>query len=239
VTTLVPQSPGRTDTDVFDSYVRDYAQGRRIRILEAGCGRRWELSLEGVDFELVGVDLNAESLRLRMEKLGDLDTAIVGDLRTVELEPASFDVVFCSFLLEHIEGAEKVLDRMFAALKPGGLLLLRVPDRDGVYGWVARHTPHRMHIWYKRYVRKAKRAGTPGHGPFPVVYDKIISWRALQSYSAAHGYTILEAMSSNDHMDFFSERFRPLFERSLKTLAALSFGRLSADHANLSLVIRK
>lgn len=237
--TLVPQSSGRTDTAAFESYVRDYADGRPIRILEAGCGRRWELSLDGVEFELVGVDINPESLRLRMEKLQDLDKAIVGDLRTVELDEASFDIVFCSFLLEHIEGAEQVLDRLFAALKPGGLLLLRVPDRDGVYGWVARHTPHQAHIWYKRYIRKAKRAGTPGHGPFPVVYDKIISWRALQSYCAAHGYTIVEALSSNGHMDFFPDRIRPAVDRGLKALAGLSFGRLSSDHANLALVVRK
>jgi SAM-dependent methyltransferase len=168
-----------------------------------------------------------------------LDEVIVADLRTVELDDESYDVVYCSFLLEHIEGAEKVLDRLFASLKAGGLLLLRVPDRDGVYGWVARHTPHRTHVWYKRYVRKAKQAGTPGHGPFPVVYDKILSWRALQEYCTAHGYTIVEAMSSNGNMDFFPDRIHPLVDRMIRALAVLSFGHLSADHANLSLIIRK
>jgi SAM-dependent methyltransferase len=236
---LVPQSPARSDKVAFESWVRDYADGRAIRILEAGCGRRWALSLDGVDFELVGVDINADALRLRTEKLRDLDRAIVADLRTVELDDESFDIVYCSFLLEHIDGAEKVLDRLLAALKPGGLLLLRVPDREGVYGWVARHTPHRTHIWYKRYVRKAKLAGTPGHGPFPVVYDRILSWRALQEYCTAHGYTIVEAMSSNGHMDFFPDRIRPAVDSMLNGLAALSFGHLSADHANLSLIIRK
>jgi SAM-dependent methyltransferase len=236
---LVPQSLTRPDKVAFESYVREYARGGRIRILEAGCGRRWPLSLDSIDFELVGVDINPEALRLRLEKLKDLDQAIVADLRSVELDEGSFDVVYCSFLLEHIEGAEKVLDRLFAALKPGGLLLLRVPDRDGVYGWLARHTPYRTHVWYKRYVRGSKRAGTPGHGPFPVVYDRVLSWRGLQDYCAAHGYTIVEATSWNGHMDLVPDRIRPVVERLFKAVAALSFGRLSADHANLSLVVRR
>lgn len=241
--TLMAEREGRTNTDAFEARVRDYARGRTaqgpIRILEAGCGRRWELSLDDLDFTLVGVDINAESMHLRMETLHDLDDAIVGDLRTVELDPESFDIVFCSFLLEHVEGAEQVLGRFFAAIKPGGLLLLRVPDRDGVYGWVARHTPHRTHIWYKRYVRGSKKAGTPGHGPFPVVYDPVISWRALQDYCEHNGHTILEALSSNGHMDAFPAWARPGVDVVLRGVARLSFGRLSSEHANLALVIEK
>lgn len=237
--TLQPATPIHTDTDMFERHLRANAGPRRVRILEAGCGRRWELSLDGLDIELVGVDLNADSLRLRRETHADLDHAIVGDLRTVDLPPESYDAVFCSFLLEHVDGAEKVLDRLFTSLKPNGLLLLRIPDRDGVYGWVARHTPHQLHVWYKRHIRKSRLAGTPGHGPFPVVYDTIISWRALATYCSANGHTILEALSSNGHMDFFPPKIRPFVDAALKTIAALSFARLSADHANLALVIQK
>jgi SAM-dependent methyltransferase len=237
--TLVAESQEGDDTRAFESHIRRYAAGRPLRILEAGCGRRWALSLEDVDYELTGLDINAESLRLRMEKMHDLDEAIVGDLRTVELPPGHYDIVYCSFLLEHVEGAEQVLDRLFTALKPGGLLLLGVPDRDGVYGWLARHTPHRSHIWYKRHIRKSKHAGSPGHGPFPVVYDDIISWRALQEYCSKHGYTIIEALSSNGHMDFFPRPIRPVVDLGLRCIALLSLARLSASHANLALVIEK
>lgn len=237
--TLQSQTPTRTDTSVFEGRIREYADGRKIRILEAGCGRRWELGLDGVDYTLVGVDINADSMRLRMETLQDLDEAIVGDIRTVGLQTEGYDIVFCSFLLEHVEGAREVLDRLFDALRPGGLLLLRVPDRDGVYGWLARHTPHKSHIWYKRYVRKSMLAGTPGHGPFPVVYDEIISWRALQDYSQQHGHVIVDALSSNGHMDFFPGPIRPAVDLCLRGVAAASGGRLSSDHANLALVIKK
>jgi SAM-dependent methyltransferase len=236
---LQEMTPDYSDTQMFERHVREHARARQIRILEAGCGRQWELALDGINFELVGVDVNADSLRLRKETFDDLDESVVGDLRTVDLQRQAYDIVFCSFLLEHVAGAEQVLNKLFSSLKPGGLLLLRVPDRDGVYGWVARNTPHRLHVWYKRHIRKSKLAGTPGHGPFPVVYDRIISWRALNEYCSQRDHIILEAVSSNGHMDFFPDRVRPAVEMTLRAVAALSFGRLSADHANLALVVQK
>lgn len=228
--------PGH-DLDVFARHVR--ALSGPLTILEAGCGRRWALELEGVDYRLVGVDINAASMKLRQSVVGDLDEAIVGDLRTVPLEAGRYDVVFCSFVLEHVEDAELVLSRLVSALKPAGLLLLRIPDRDAVYGWLARHTPHRSHVWYKRVIRGSKHAGSPGHGPFPVVYDSIVSWRELQEYCAEHGLTIVDAMSTNGHLAFFPRGVRQLINLGFHAIATTSRGRLTADHANLALVIRR
>ena len=70
----------------------------------------------------------------------DLSETIVGDLRTVALPAASYDVAFSTFVLEHVTGAEQVLDRMVAAIRPGGLLLVRIPDRDSVFGFITRHS---------------------------------------------------------------------------------------------------
>lgn len=235
--TLTRQREPDEDTATFERRVRQL--GDHLKILEAGCGRRWELQLDGLDYRLVGVDLNAESIRLRQETMNDLDEVIIGDLRTVPLDPEAYDVVFCSFVLEHVEDAQGVLDRLIATLRPGGLLLLRVPDRDGVYGWLARHTPHRSHIWYKRYIRGSKLAGTPGYGPFPVVYDQIVSWRELQRYCNANNLQILDAISSNDHLNHFPSGIRQVVDSSLHGIAKASGGRLTADHANLALVIAK
>jgi hypothetical protein len=35
-----------------------------------------------------------------------------------------------------------VLGRLIPAIRPGGLLLLRIPDRDSVYGFATRHSPY-------------------------------------------------------------------------------------------------
>jgi hypothetical protein len=48
-------------------------------------------------------------MALRREKHGDLQAAIVGDLHTVDLPEASFDVVYSAFVLEHVRDPELVM----------------------------------------------------------------------------------------------------------------------------------
>jgi SAM-dependent methyltransferase len=237
---LLTQPTGRFDLEVFEARIREYARAHPgvLRILEAGCGRRWPLDLAGVDFRLTGVDLNSDSMRMRIEEQGDLDEAIVGDLREVPLSPDSYDVIYCSFVLEHVAGAEQVLDRLLAALKPGGMLLLRVPDGDSVYGFLAKTSPYWLHVQYKRRIQRKKRAGTPGHGPFPTVYDPVISWKGMTVYFAHKGVEITDAYSSNFHLDHF-RGLAQIADRGLRWVAQASRGRLTADHNNLALVIRK
>lgn len=146
-----------------------------IRILEAGCGQRWPFEGSDLPVHITGVDLNADALRIRRHVSGDLDEMIIGDLRTVDLPAGRFDVAYCSFVLEHVSGAEMVLDRLRAALRPGGRLVVRVPDGDSVYGFFVRHSPHRAHLLYRRYVAGFREAGQPGFGPYPTVYDSVVS----------------------------------------------------------------
>jgi len=56
-------------------------------------------------------------MRIRREKYGDLDVELVADLRDVQLPVGAFDVVYCSFLLEHVSGAREVLDRFRTAVR--------------------------------------------------------------------------------------------------------------------------
>ena len=72
---------------------------------------------------------------------GPAGPVILGDLRAVPLPPRSFDVVYCAFLLERIPNAALVLDRFVAALRPGGLLLLRIRDRNCAAAVLDRSAP--------------------------------------------------------------------------------------------------
>jgi SAM-dependent methyltransferase len=231
-----PQPKATSDSELFEHHIRKYAESHpgSLRILEAGCGRRWSLDLTGVDFRLTGVDLNADAIRMR----ADLDETIIGDLRTVALPSGSYDVAFSTFVLEHVAGAEQVLDSMIAAIRPGGLLLVRIPDRDSVFGFITRHSPHWLHVQYMRRIRGGKLAGTPGRGPFPSVYDEVVSWQGMTSYCASRGLQIIDAYSSNFYLDAFG-RFAGITDRALRAVAALSLGRLTADYNNLALVVRQ
>ncbi|WP_426565844.1 class I SAM-dependent methyltransferase [Angustibacter sp. McL0619] len=219
--------------------VRELApDGRELNVLEAGCGKRWPVDLDGVPHRLTGVDTDTEALKVRRETRGDLDVEIVGDLRTVELGTDEYDVVYCSYVLEHVAGAELVMDRFVAALRPGGRLIIRIPDADSVYGWVTRRTPFWFHVAYKRYVKGNANAGRPGYGPYPTVYDDVISRRGLEAYAGSRGLGVVAEYGTNHHLGVFG-RGAVVVNAALHVISLLSFGRLSASHNNVAVVLQK
>jgi len=236
---LIPAPRRGFVQQVFERRIRELAAERgKLKIVEAGCGREWSLSLEGVDYHLTGIDADAEALRARCETVGDLDEWHVGDLRTLSLEPAAYDVIYCAFVLEHISGARQVMDRFVEAVRPGGLIIIRIPDRDSVWGLVTRLLPFRMHVFYRRWFAGDKMAGKPGHAPYPTAYDRIVSYRGMTAYCAEHGLEVLDAYSSNFYLQDIG-KLRYLVAPLTRLISALSFGRVTARHNNLNFVIRK
>jgi SAM-dependent methyltransferase len=193
-----------------------------LRILEAGCGRLWPLKL-AVPFTLTGVDLDPDALAART----DLDQAVLGDLRTVEFAPHSFDVIYSAFVLEHVQGAQRVLERFARWLAPGGMLIVKVPDRDSAYGLVTRLTPYWAHVMFHRYLLRQPRAGTPGHGPYPTYYEPVISERGLREFCRSNGLTAPEVYR------LCSYAKDPLVRLAAFLTSMLSAGRLAWRHNNL------
>ncbi|WP_242900905.1 class I SAM-dependent methyltransferase [Actinomadura terrae] len=156
------RTPPVSDGDLFSERARQYALEKplqRIHILEAGCGWGEGLDLGDHDRLVTGVDVEAPELRARTCERADLDTWHLGDLRTVPLPPRAYDVVHASYLIERVPHAELVLDRFVAALKPGGLLLVHLRDRNTAFGFLDRHLPRWMHASGRR--RRARAGRTP------------------------------------------------------------------------------
>jgi SAM-dependent methyltransferase len=116
--------------------IEDFAGARPIRVLDAGCseasfsellGRRhpaW--SLEGVDIDANVIKL-AEA-EIRRHNLRNVEVR-VGDLAT-DLPEAAYDVVAALECLTLVDDDEAALASMARALKPGGLLVAHVPDKQ-------------------------------------------------------------------------------------------------------------
>ena len=209
-----------------------------LNILEAGCGIRWYLDLVNVEYTLTGIDICERDLNMRKNEKKDLDLAIVGDLRTISLKKKTYDIIYNSFVLEHIDGAEKVLDNFLKWVKPGGLIILKIPDRDTCFGFFTRTTPLRLHLFYKKYVKGNKKAGTPGFVPFPVFYDKVVSRKGIYAYCEMQGLTLQAEYGTGGY-------FKPA---SLRTYLAnlliwvthiASLGRLADKHGGLTFIIKK
>jgi SAM-dependent methyltransferase len=209
-----------------------------IQILEAGCGREWCFRLDGLSYELTGLDLDAAALEARRSIQGDLTRSFVGDVRDADLPQSHFDVIYNAFVLEHVEGAELALANFVRWLKPGGILIIRVPDRNGVQGFLARITPHWFHVLYYRWAWKMKDAGKPGFAPYRTVYDPIVSQKGLERFCAKHALTIIDALGVGTYRRGHGIA-RSITPVVAKVISALTFGQIHDRFVDLTIVARK
>jgi SAM-dependent methyltransferase len=221
------RTPPIYDGGLFPARVRDYARERPLHglfILDAGCGTSDELDLGSVECTVAGVDDDLPALRAHTQARRDLDSWQLGDLRTVPMPPRVYDVVHASHLIERIPHAELVLDRFVAALKPGGLMLLRFRDRDTAFGYVDRRLPQWMRpmLWHTEQ-------------PPPAVYDRVASLEGMRWYCMMRGLVIAEEYTSRDTMTG-SGRFMGMLFR---TLALVTRNRRPSAYSEVTLVIRK
>jgi SAM-dependent methyltransferase len=227
------------EDQLISTQIAEHARSRgKIEILEAGCGQKWGLDLGLTEYVLTGVDLDEAALAIRMNQSRDLDIAIKGDLRSVDLPPAKFDVIFSSFVLEHVPEAEVVLENFLRWLKPDGLLIVRVPDLASVHGFLTRVTPHWFHVWYYRSIKGHPNAGQPGHVPYPVHYSHAISRKGIRDFASVHGLEI-----TGEFADAYVRPGKGLTRSVIHFLKLMiqvsSLGRLTARHTNLLFMLRR
>ncbi|MCA9782751.1 MAG: class I SAM-dependent methyltransferase [Calditrichaeota bacterium] len=214
--------------------------GESMRILEAGCGRKWPFNFSAVPHHLTGVDLDAMALQIRAQTLGDLHEAIVGDLCTVDLGENKFHVIYCSFVLEHIPEARKALENLIRSTRQGGVIIVKVPDPVSVQGFVTRWTPHWFHVLYYRHILRNPNAGKPGHGPYPTHYTPVISRPGIRQFCDNSEGRVAMEMELGDGYSSPGKGLRgKLIWLAKSTFWMLSLGRLSRTHTDLLFVMRK
>jgi SAM-dependent methyltransferase len=210
--------------------------GSPLHILEAGCGKYWPIDLTGIQFTLTGVDLDRSALELRNAEFNDLNETIVGDLRSVNLGTDRYDVIYSSYVLEHIDDAERVLDNFLSWLKPGGIVILRIPDRDSVWGFATRFTPFWLHILHARYVRGDRDSGKPGFGPYPTFHDPVVSRVGIHEYCRKNSLVLKEESGHGYYLDR-QDAIGSLIRLFVRTVRILSFGKLAWEHCDLTYVL--
>ena len=101
------------------------------RVLDIGCGNGEFLQLlQGAGHEAVGVDIDPAMVeQCRQQGL----TAVTADVRTwLPTQAGAFDAIFSSNVIEHLdaETVATIVAGAYAALRPGGLLLLGTPNPE-------------------------------------------------------------------------------------------------------------
>jgi SAM-dependent methyltransferase len=209
-----------------------------VQLLQAGCVTSLEelglgkLRDAGFEINVVAVDQDRPAVGSPGgETTTDLGVT-VGDLRTIPLPPRGFDIVHCSLLLDRIGHVALVLDRLGAALRPGGIMLVRIRDRDCAAGFLDRALPG----WARRALWARLYPGQPG--PFPAIYEPTASARGIAAYMLMRGLVIAQRKTART-LPAEPERLSYGVSALRSLVAVLSRGRLTDAHDQVLFVIRK
>ena len=165
--------------------------GRPLQILDAGCGTGRLLQLMSVYGDVEGYDASEEAVSYsRMRGVA----ASLADLNNLQLEPAGYDIITSIDVLYHagIRDDVDVLKRLYAALRPGGLLILNLVAHEFLRSShdVAVHTR-------ERYTRQTllRRVSTAGFSP------EFATYRVCSLFPLIAGYRLLHRRSRADTAD--------------------------------------
>ncbi len=123
----------------LQTWIPESAAGHPLRVLDVGCGNgRWARALDSWDIvcEYVGIDNDPRLLDLAIHNTRTLTTVqshfVAADFtmpewqHTLNLQPASFDLVVCMAALHHVPGyalRAQVVQTLATLLAPHGILL--------------------------------------------------------------------------------------------------------------------
>jgi SAM-dependent methyltransferase len=157
----------------------------RPRVLEAGCGSQSRVQLPARR-TLVGIDIEQRQL----DRNTALDEKILGDLQSFATPVQGFDLILCWDVIEHLPEPMKALERLTAALNPGGSLVLAFPNLWSLKGLVTKFTPYAVHAFFYRFVVGDKRRHDEWD-QFPTFLRASIAPRRLRAWAAQHGFEVV------------------------------------------------
>ena len=188
-------------------FVRQRARLAGARVLDVGCGGGlFSEALAASGASVVGIDLAPEVLgvaRLHLLESGrQVDYRESGAEALAAAEPASYDVVACMEMLEHVPDPAAVVQACAELLKPGGQLFLSTINRTpaafalAIVGaeYVARLLPRGTHR-YQQFLRPSeldtalRRSGLVLREVRGLAYEPVLR-RAWLSRSTAVNYLV-------------------------------------------------
>lgn len=131
-----------------------------LSLLEVGCGTGFVLS--GIAKDFVHLDLNGseifiEGLSHATKRLPNVNFMQM-DARKIPFQSA-FDVIGAFDVLEHIREDDDVLEQIYKALKPGGVLLLSVPQHPWLWSMSDDYACHVRRYTANELINKIRSKG--------------------------------------------------------------------------------
>jgi SAM-dependent methyltransferase len=182
-------------------------------VLDVGAGRSWHFERELKErrrIRLIGLDLDGAE----MAHNPLLDERIIADAsRSLAIPAGSVDLVTARTVVEHLENAEAFLTRAHDVLKPGGQLVILIPNKYAPFALLNRTLPRALGGWLLRHLIP----DSPGVLGFRAYYDRT-TFRSFARLLRSAGFELRYSYSS-----YFSSWY-------FRFLVPLYFVSLLLDH---------
>jgi len=229
---LFPQKFRVDGQEHYQKYILpSYLKDNQV-IYDVGGGKRPYLSSRAkkdLNSTVVGLDLDASELR--KAPYGCYDSTICADITSFKGKNDA-DLLICQSLLEHVKNIDAAFAAFASILKPGGLALIFVPNRNALYARLNLLLPQGL----KSSVLHAIYPGTRKKQGFPAYYRKCTPLE-LKVLALEHGFEI--AGEYYYYSSIYFSFFFPLhlFWRLRQLLLYGFFKEQAAE--TLSLVLKK
>lgn len=108
-------------------------------ILDLGCGRGFYLQAIAQlkpKAKVVGVDIQQEYLKQAQENIDNNKIKLVqANASNLPFKDNQFDQIIASEILEHINKDQQVINEIYRVLKPKGIVLISVPNKNYPFLW--------------------------------------------------------------------------------------------------------
>jgi SAM-dependent methyltransferase len=214
--------------DRFQRTIDEYVRPEQV-VLDAGCGsgRVFAHGLAGRVRRVVGVDVTNEPLGNV-----NIDEAVKGNLGSLPLREASFDLIVMSHVAEHLTEPGAAFRELSRVLRPGGLLLLLTPNRWHYVAIAARLVPHRAHLAFNNW------RGVDSRDIFPTQYRANTAGR-LRSLAEGAGLTVERLDRFETEPEYLAFHIVPYALGVAYERVVSRSDSLAAMRVNLVLVARK
>lgn len=193
----------------------DAASNSDARILDAGCGHGWyPLSLAvtpAFKAALICVDISTHNIELLKAEavkrgLSEKVSAEVANCEKLPFENESFDLVYTTESVEHMEFPERFFLEAARVLKPGGILIVTTPSGPMHRFWTTLAAPFAA----TRRFFKVKKSSGP-RATSNKIYERALSKKELLNGLAQAGFEIRDYSKSVylPHESYF--QFLPLW----------------------------
>jgi len=195
--------------------------------LEVGCGTGFVLRglhEASPDLDLTGVELFAEGLEVARRRMPDISLLQL-DARELPCE-GDFDVIGSFDVLEHIDDDERVLSSMFRAAKPGGGVLLTVPQHPWLWSAADEFGKHVRRYRRPDILAKLGRAGfrVMRVTSFVSLLMPLMAASRLRHRRLDESYDPIAELSQRGPVDFCLERVMDVERTLIRAGLSLPFG---------------